>query len=163
MGSRFGFIDQKLWSHVIMSFTLFSGPNDPFTSLPFVTKEREPVPNNILKIRIDQFLSQNHESLNKTELISNKRIAGYSSHLNNGLITSRLINESNSSVIKEDICSECKVKHNSEDIFYKMSCNHLICRKEWLKKLNDNKITKRCDLCNQKISNNDIVKVQKII
>jgi translation elongation factor EF-Ts len=97
--------------------------------------------------------------------VQNKRIAGFSSHKTNGIIVSRIIGQQEQQqtiTAEEGVCVSCKIRHNcNETVVYKMNCcSHLICRKEWLKKLTDNHMTNTCNTCNQKIES--VVKVQQL-
>jgi len=96
------------------------------------------LPNTILKMRIDQFLSRNHESLEESDRPL-KRVVGHRSFYNNGecVTKSRLIHTSqsiqNGQCSTDPICSFCDIKHDSHEQMYKLSCDHLICRDNWIK------------------------------
>jgi hypothetical protein len=155
-------------------------PSDPFTQLVF-TGERQPKPNYILKQRIDEFLSQlcGQSTDERLEPSNKRRIVGYNCVNNrNQLISSKLLasnawdgragssSSSSSGGAKQVVnnhqkCVECGVAHRSDEsiVLYKLLCNHLICRKQLLTKLDPKLATIICKECKCLTRKQSIVKL----
>jgi len=138
-------------------------------------------PNLILKQRICQFLSQlcGQSTDERLEPSNKRRIVGYNCVNNrNQLISSKLLasntwdgragsSSSSSSggakqvVNNQQKCVECCVAHRSDEsiVLYKLLCNHLICRKQLLTKLDPKLATIICKECKCLTRKQSIVKL----
>ena len=150
-------------------------PSDPFTQLLF-TSERQPKSNYILRQRIDEFLSQmcGQTSDERLESSNKRRVVGYNYGNNtNKLISSKLLSSnhlketsSTSSCDKQllnELCVECHESHSNSEltIFYKLICNHLICRTKLIEKLNKKHNLIECKECKSETPTDSVIKLNK--
>lgn len=110
-------------------------PSDPFTGIPF-SAQSQPIPNNALKLLIDDFIVKNHLNMSPDQLPNRRIVGGYSSKPSR-LALDETIEPSSKRPRLEAIDCAFKLKSNivkdsvlcsDPPLLYQISCGHLMCR-----------------------------------